>query len=260
MRPSRLFFLILLASPLASGQMLTGAARTHLIEQARARYYSPVDQGLQSFACNVNLGWQTIPESQMLPAQAAGLDQLEATTLRLSVDSDGTPHLDRSYPAGTSATARAAYDPLFDWASRIVSGFVMIWSGKGLNTPIPPASSPSTVQKMPAGYSIAYPAAGGTVQLSLNPDFTVTRIVTRRSADAIVENPTFSLSPQGLVFSAVQSSGNSGDGRVSFQGSFTYQYADEFLVLHRVHLNLSGTPLDFTLAHCSVQKAAAAAD
>jgi hypothetical protein len=236
-----------------NGQSTLTVDKFKFADAASARYYSLINQGLVSFSCDVKVNWDTVPKVLLVPAEIAGREGLQATTLRVSQGIRTTAKVEHKYPQGTPVLAAAVYDPFFSWLSDVVRGFMMTWSAKGLGGPIPGEDNIDSVKVLPSGYRVVL--VNPRIQLLATKDYLVTEILTSGAGEEIDEHPTFTPSPQGMLFTGDQANDKQGEKVTQIRYEIDYQLVEALNVPHNVHLLVNDNmDMKFSFERCLAER------
>lgn len=225
-----------------------------ILDAARERYYNPDKLGLVSFRCGVEFDLSTVPIT-LLPAEdVADRTLLKGSEIIVKYERRG-PTVSHSYPPGTSSISETNLTPLMNWMTSIVQGFFLTWPSKALQGPIPPFDSQiESVAHTQEGYSIVLRVPGGPVQVFTDNQYLVTKIVS--VGGNVVETPTYSVTPDGLLYSGTHvinhdPQGGTSDIRLEIESSTS----DGFRLPSSVRLRVDNTvDVRFALTKCSVEK------
>jgi hypothetical protein len=251
-------FLVSILSASSGGQSPTGISSSkqsgdQFVEQARTRYYSPEEQGVDSFNCDVTVDWNTVPTVLLVPAELAGRSFLEKTKLRASLGRITGAKVQHEYPKDVPVLMTPVYDKFFDLLSNIVQAFLQTWAPKAMNGPIPAKYEILSAAPISGGYRLKVKApAGQQVEVLVNNDYLLTEIITRTSNGQIDEHPSFSASSNGLLFTH-NDAATTGDQTVHVQYDVDYQPVEGFDLPHRVHLQVDDNiNVKFAFENCAV--------
>ena len=236
-----------------NGQSTPTVDKFKFADAAGARYYNLINQGLVSFSCDVKVNWDTVPKVMLVPAEIAGREGLQATTLRVAQGIRTTAKVEHKYPERTPALAAAAYDPFFSWLSDVVKGFMMTWGAKGMGGPIPGEDNISAVKLDPSGYRVVLVNPG--IQLLVTKDYLVTEVLTSATGQDIDEHLSFTPSPQGLLFTRAEAANKQGADWTRIQYDLDYQPVKTLQLPHNVHLIVNDNmDMRFSFENCSAER------
>ncbi|MFY9855892.1 MAG: hypothetical protein WAK26_18645 [Terracidiphilus sp.] len=235
-----------------SGQGLS-ASDKQIVESARSKYYNLEELGFQSATCKVNFDFSTIPS---LAAEDKETTYRLLRAVRFSLNLEGkNPSVLYSYPSGTTDTAQQRAAPTTNLLKSLATGVFQTWPTKGLRGPIP--AFDSQIQGVVAtndGYVVTLKVPGGPVQVEINKDYLVRRIVS--VGGKIDERPLYSPTPDGLIFSGVYVIDDSEQGgRVEVQYELENTIVDGLRLPTFVHLRVNqNIDVKFSLSDCSVER------
>jgi hypothetical protein len=245
-----------LAASSAVAQELSSAQKAEIVKHAQPLYYSPIEHGLVSVACNVKLDWETVPKVILVPAEIAGRDRLQSTKLRLTLNANGKPEMTREYARDTPVLMKPVFDRFFDWASSVVTGFFLTWGSKAMRSPIPTGHYISTVIPDQDGYQIASNSGGAVITLSLSKDYVIRKILTTAPGQTIDEHSTYTSSPEGLLLTSVDATNKTAEGATHVSYDVDYLPIDTILFPNKIHLVVDNNiDMKFTLENCSAEQA-----
>jgi hypothetical protein len=252
-RISRLLVLLCLTYLRLPAQVPPQIDKQKFADAASAKYYSLIDQGLVSFACEVKVDWETVPKIMLVPAEIGGRQGLESTRVKVSQDLRTIAKVDHDYAPGTSAAAKLVYDPFFGWLQDVVRGFLMTWSAKGLAGPVPTEGNIDHVASEATGYRIVLVNPG--IQVLATKDYLVTEILTSGPGEEIDEHPVFTPSSQGLLFAGNRAVNKQGDNETRVQYEVDQKIVDTLILPHNVHLKVNDNmDMRFSFENCSVER------
>jgi hypothetical protein len=235
-----------------SGQGLSTSEK-QIVESARSKYYNLEGLGFQSATCKVNFDFSTIP-SLAAEDKEATYRLLRAIRFSLNLERKN-PSVFYSYPLGTSDTAQQRAAPTTNLLKSLAMGVFQTWPTKGLRGPIP--AFDSQIQGAVAtddGYVVTLKVPGGPVQVEMNKDYLVRRIVS--VGGKIDERPLYAATPEGLIFAGVYVIDDSEQGgRVEVQYELENTIVDGLRLPTFVHLRVNqNIDVKFSLSDCSVEK------
>ena len=137
----------------------------------------------------------------------------------------------------------------------MLTGLYQTWPSKGLFGPIPPFhTSVERVTATAQGYTFAPHVPGAPVTVTTDKNYVVTEIVS--AGGTIHEHPTYTSTPDGLVYSGNDATQSTPDNPVTVHYEQQNSLIDSLRVPSggrvRVDKNID---LRFTLENCSVRKA-----
>jgi hypothetical protein len=240
----------------AGAQELSTAQKAEIVQQASSLYYSPMEHGFVSIACDVRLDWNTVPKAMLPPAELAGRDRLQQTKLRFTMNSGGNAEIKREYLQDTPALIKPAYDNFFDLMSTIVTGFFMTWGSKAMRSPIPTGHYVSTLTADQSGYQLASNSGPAVITLSLSKEYVITRILTTSPGQTIDEHPQYRSSPAGLLLTAIDATSKAAEEPTHVAYKVDYSPINTILFPSKVHLVVDNNiDMKFALENCSVERA-----
>ncbi len=236
----------------ARGQELTSEQKSEFVRQAQPRYYSPIEHGFQSITCEVKLDWDTVPKMVLAPAEQAGRNRLENTKLRFTARVAGNSDMTYEYPSDTPPPIKPVYDKFFEWTSNVMSGFFQTWASKAMRTPIPDVSHITSLTADQNTYQLKF-ESGIPIEVSLNKEYVITRILSMAPSQTIDEHPQYSPSPQGLLLTGVDATSKTGDDTTHVVYDIKYQTVDTIEFPQAIHLVVNDNlNMKFSLNNCSV--------
>jgi hypothetical protein len=239
----------------ANAQNLNAAQKTEIIQHAYPLYYSPIEHGFVSIACDVKLDWDTVPYLMLAPAKLAGIGNLQAAKLRFTMDANGKPAMTSEYTKDTSPLIKPVYDKFFDWASSVVTGFFMTWGSKAMRSPIPTGHYVTNLTLDQSGYQLTTDSGGAVIALSLSKDYVITRILTTAPGQTIDERPQYTSSPQGFLFTGVDATNKTAEGTTHVSYNVNYHPVDTIFFPDSVHLAVdNNVDMKFNLENCSAER------
>jgi hypothetical protein len=252
---------VFLVTSATTAQDLTAAQQAEILQRAHSLYYKPSANGLAAVTCDIKLDWSKFPQAILAPAEKAGPDYLHETKFQLAVDTTGAQNITRAYPRGALQQSVPAYDKFYDWASKVIGGFLMSWKSKAIQDPFPDAKSISHFASTPDGYQISTRYSDTTVVLSLSKDLVITRILTLGVGESIDERTTYTQTPQGLTLTAVDATNTAAEGTNHIAYDLIYQPTDIYRsdisipFPNRVHLAVNNQlDMRFSFQNCLAKR------
>lgn len=181
---------------------------TLAVSKARALYYTPVDQGLEGFHCEIGFDWKTFMEkasNQPVPEGDARLKYL--LTIQLTVDDDlhtgGELHW--TAPAPPPDETEESVSRMRGGLQQIWSGFFQAWNGF-LTGDMVTLDSKANVTHSATGYLVSVQNGPGMADEQYDDKLLLQKVhVSTPTLDSVVM-PGFSPTPHGLLVSSIRSS------------------------------------------------------
>lgn len=196
--------LSLTSSPLFA-QKTPAAAR---LSAARAQYYTPTANGLNSFHCNVSIDWKDLLTrfgGKEVPDNAPYLLYLKSVHLSVSDDLQGKGGLEWTEPGPPPEGTADGEGKMRDGMKQMVGGFFQSWNAYMNGSMVPVADPASTVT--PDGDGLHLHAVSEGVTLDEHFDKTNTLDLTHVVTPAmdVTAYPTYSSTPDGLIVTSIRS-------------------------------------------------------
>lgn len=239
---------------IALAQELTVAQKVEFVRQAQPRYYSPVEHGFVSMACDLKLDWDTVPKLMLAPAELAGRERLESTKLRFTMRANGSSDVTHEYASDTPALIKPVYDKFFEWATNVVTGFFTTWGSKAMRTPIPDVRHITSLTADQNAYLLKFDS-GMPIEVTLSKDYAITRILSKAPAQTIDEYAEYSPSSQGLLLTGMDATSKAPEGTTHVAYNLSYQTVDTLEFPQNIHLIVNDNiDMKFSLQSCSVKR------
>jgi hypothetical protein len=165
------------------------------------------------------------------------------------------PSVHYSYPIGTSEIAQQQASPLTNVLQSLAMGLFQTWITKGLQGPIPAFySQVQSINATKDGYLMVLNVPGGPVQIEMDKDYLVKRIVS--VGGKIDERPVYLPSLSGLIFTGNDVIDDSEQGgRVKIQYELENSIVDGFRLPSSIHLRVNqNIDVKFSLSNCAIEK------
>lgn len=225
--------------------------------KARALYYTPSDQGLQGFHCEVSFDWKTFLQkatNQPVPDNDPRLQYLR--TIQLTVDDTlrGTGELHWTAPAPPPDGTEDSVNKMRSGFQQIWSGFFQSWNGFFTGDMVT-LDSKATVEHTPAGFHVAVRNGPGLAEEQYDNNLLLQKVhVGTPTLDSTVL-PSFTPTPQGLLVTSFRSTYRQQDAAAAVDVLMNVRYApvSSFQLPSEVTVSVGPASFDFHLANCTVQ-------
>jgi hypothetical protein len=194
-----------LSSSPSLAQKNPAAAR---LSAARAQYYTPTANGLNSFHCNVSIDWKDLLTrfgGKEVPDNAPYLLYLKSIHLSVSDDLQGKGGLEWTEPGPPPEGTAEGEGKMRDGMKQMIGGFFQSWNAYMNGSMVPVADPTSTVTA--DGDGLHLHAVTDQIVLDEHFDKTntldLTHVVTPEMD--VTAYPTYSSTPDGLIVSSIRS-------------------------------------------------------
>ena len=262
MRPVSFLYLasvLLVASPALSGGAQGTKPAAMAFREARNLYYTPVDKGLQGFACDVTFDWkQFIEKANNAPVQESDerLQYLRSIQLSVVDDLNGTGSLGWKAPTTAPDASEASVAQIRSGLQAIWSGFFQSWNGFYTGELVSQTDPGTTVERTPGGYHVFTRQGPRLAEQQYSHDFTLQSLhVATPEIDSNLL-PVFERTPQGRIAIALNSVVKRPPTAAGTSVNMTVAYAEVngFQLPSALTINVAGTAkFNFTLTNCTVR-------
>ena len=180
---------------------------TAKLASARALYYTPTTQGLQSFHCTVDFDWKDMLarySGGAVPDDNPFLQYLRSVRLAVSDDLRGTGQLEWT----TSATAPAGQEDsaakMKEGMQQMMNGFFSSWNAYMNGNMVPAADATTTVTETPDGLRLHATAPDADVTELFDKNMLLTEAHVVQPTSDVFAYPTYTNTPDGRVVSAIR--------------------------------------------------------
>lgn len=268
MRPLRLFWFVapfsLLAVPGLPARAQGTRSAAAAFREARNLYYTPADQGLLGFQCDVTFDWkQFIEKATSAPVQDTDerLRYLQSIKLSVSDDLNGTGSLDWVAPTTAPDASEASVTQIRTGLQALWSGFFQSWNGF-FSGDLFSLQGNTGVERTTGGYHVFTRQNRGTAEEQYSADFLLGSLhVATPEIDSVL-TPHFERTPQGRLITGMNSVVRRPPSAPGTSVNTTARYApvEGFQLPSELVISVAGTTsFHFRLSQCTVRKKATAA-
>ena len=263
MRPSR-FALFSLFCPALLGLTQASAQTSQVsaavaFSKARALYYTPVDNGLQGFHCDVSFDWKTFIQKstgQPVPDTDERLQYLRS--IKLSVDDDlhGTGELHWAAPTPAPEASEAAVGQIRNGMGQMWHGFFQSWNGFYTGEIVSVSDNKTAVERTGDGYHLSSHDASGLAEEQYDSRFVLQSLHVATPQVDSTTTPVFTDTPNGRIVTQLNSMYKTPATAPGAEVKMAVQYApvNGFQIPSEVTVEVVGTAsFDFHLSGCTVR-------
>ncbi len=195
----------LCASPLVAQSAGPNPAESFL--KARALYYTPVDNGLRSFHCDVRFDWKAFIQkatNEPVADDNARLQYLRSVQLTVEDDLHGAGALHWTAATPPPEDNEDAIAKVREGLQQIWAGFAQTWNGY-VNGELVSLDAKATVEHTAAGYHVAVRDGAKLAEEQYNNDMLLQTVHVSTPAQETTMTPTFTTSQQRLLVTGMRS-------------------------------------------------------
>lgn len=226
--------------------------------KARALYYTPVDNGLQGFHCEVTFDWKDFIQratNQAIPESDARLKYLQ--TIQLSIDDDlrGRGELHWAAPTTAPEASADSVGKIRDGMQQMWSGFFQSWNGFYTGDLVSLDAKATVERTAEGGFRVAV-RTGPSLAEELYDNKLLLKSV--HVATPTLEStimPAFATTPKGLIVSAIGSSYKQPPTAqpTDVQMTLTYAPVGAFQIPSALAVSVGPAKFDYHLNNCTVR-------
>lgn len=191
----------------AAAPHATTSPGTAKLTSARALYYTPTTQGLQSFHCTVDFDWKdmlTRYSGSAVPDDNPFLKYLRSVRLAVSDDLRGTGQLEWT-TAGTPPPGQEdSAAKMKEGMQQMMNGFFSSWNAYMNGNMVPAPDATTTVTETPDGLRLHATAPDADVTELFDKNMLLTEAHVVQPASDVFAYPTYIDSPDGRIVSAIR--------------------------------------------------------
>jgi hypothetical protein len=180
---------------------------TAKLTSARALYYTPTTQGLQSFHCTVDFDWKdmlTRYSGGAVPDDNPFLQYLRSVHLAVSDDLRGTGQLEWTTSAAAPAGQEESAAKMKEGMQQMMNGFFSSWNAYMNGNMVPAPDATTTVTETPDGLRMHATAPEADVTELFDKNMLLTEAHVVQPSSDVFAYPTYIDSPDGRVVSAIR--------------------------------------------------------
>lgn len=178
------------------------------IRRARALYYTPVDNGLQSFRCDVSFDWKNFMQkasNQAVPDEDARLKYLQSVRLSVEDTLRGAGELHWNAPAPPPENSADSVEKIREGLQQVWSGFFQSWNGF-ITGDLVTLDSKAVAEPTPEGYHVSVRTGSSLAEEQFDSALLLQSVhVTTPTLDSTVL-PLFQHDNHGLLVTTIDSS------------------------------------------------------
>ncbi|MGI4827065.1 MAG: hypothetical protein ACRYFU_02595 [Janthinobacterium lividum] len=249
-------FLLVAPALLCPGQ--STKATTAAFRNARNLYYTPVDQGLQGFQCEVAFNWkQFIEKANSAPVQDTDerLHYLQSIKLSVTDDLHGTGSLEWLAPTTAPDASEASITQIRTGLQGLWSGFFQSWNGF-YNGELISQTDNTSVERTANGYHVFTRQGARLAEEQYSNDLTLETLHVGTPEIDSVLSPVFERTPRGRVVTQLNSIVKRPPTAAGTSVKMAVQYAEVngFQLPSALDINVAGAAdFSFRLANCTVR-------
>ncbi|THD80952.1 MAG: hypothetical protein E7812_05970 [Phenylobacterium sp.] len=227
----RLILCVVLAYPVLAYPGAAAAqpdAKTRLLTQARAAYYSLNRQGFAGARCQATPDWAMVlghPRSD--PQFKSAFAILDALQFSISVNADGGATIDKKDSgAPRPAQTAASIQQLFAGLDQELTGLFSTWSLFAIKPATPDPTQAVTLTPRPGGYHLSYKDGDAAVDMDTSAQGEISRVDVRSAGFVSNILPRFQHDPTGWILTSYVADyvpANNGPGKTHLTVDITYQ-------------------------------------
>jgi hypothetical protein len=206
---------ILTLAPLAARSQSSAAAPPHpassagtaKLTAARALYYTPTTQGLQSFRCTVDFDWKdmlTRYSGATVPDDNPFLQYLRSIHLAISDDLRGAGQLEWTTAISPPASQEDSAAKMKEGMQQMMTGFFSSWNAYMNGNMVPAPDSTTTVTETTDGLRMHASAPEADVTELFDKNMLLTEAHVVQPGSDVFAYPTYTNTPDGRVVSAIR--------------------------------------------------------
>ncbi len=247
----------LLCPALLHAQTPPAADAVAALTRARSLYYTPADQGLDGFHCDVSFDWKSFLEKAMnqpVPDTEPRLKYLEGVHLSVDDDLHGTGELHWAGPGLPPDGTEDSVTKLRDGFQQIWSGFFQSWNGFFTGDLVTPDSN--TVVRLGNGsYKVTAHNGTSLAEEVYNSSLVLTSVKVSTPTLESLMTPSFVPSPKGLLVSEIHSVYRQPPTTSPTEVSMRLSYApvSTFELPSSVAITVGPASFNFHLVNCTVK-------
>jgi hypothetical protein len=233
-----------------SAQVNTKPSNAQIISKVNSGLYNLSTSGLVSFKTKVRADWPvTLGNSTINPAAMKVLNGIWFSVSH-SKDQTVVEHFVEVEP---SAAQKDGLEQIFSGGKDALTGFFQTWDLFSMSRPVP-ENGGVEIMNNALGYDLKWKDGESNVDISVGPDFVITKVAVSDPAFDSVVQPRFIKTPRGLMMSGYQGTyvPKNGLGNTKLDVQIENQEASGFSLIKRIVLDTvyDGTPskiaLDFS--------------
>ena len=251
--------LFLLTAHVAVAQAPASRSAAIAFRQARHRYYTPVDKGLQSFQCDVAFDWkQFIEKANSAPVSEMDQRLLYLQSIKLSIHDDlnGTGSLEWVAPTTAPEASEASVAQIRTGLQALWSGFFQSWNGFFNGELVSSTDNNTSVERTANGYHVSMRQGAKLAEQQYSSDLMLQSMhVATPEIDSMLK-PVFTATPQGLLVTGLNSVVKRLPAEPGTRVNMTVAYAEVngFQLPSTLNINVGDTAdFHFILANCTVR-------
>lgn len=236
------------------------------LNSARALYYTPTTQGLQSFRCSVDFDWKdmlTRYSGTAVPDDNPLLVYFRSVHLAVSDELKGGGQLEWTTSGTPPAAQQDSAARVKEGMQQMMNGFFSSWNAYMNGNMVPSPDSTTTVTETPDGLHMHASAPDADVTELFDKNLLLTQAHVVQPTSDVYAYPTYIDTPDGRVVTAIRTVYRQPPTAPPAELTLSIGYApvQKFRLPESLHYELKNIgAFAFKFSGCSVQTAAKAPD